>query len=116
MKMQNSKRSGRCIDYTPSADVTGGSLVLFPSMVAVAGTDIPAGKLGACEAEGVFELPKGNTTAFAQGQVVYIKPDGAFTTDADNGASTNTVYYLRVGVVWEASASGATHVRVKINA
>lgn len=56
--MQDSVRDGRCIDYTPSADVLGGDIVVLPGVIAIASTDIPAGVTGACEVHGVFELPK----------------------------------------------------------
>ncbi|MCL1915679.1 MAG: DUF2190 family protein [Desulfovibrionaceae bacterium] len=107
--MQNSVRQGRSIDYTPTDDVKGGDLVVFPAMVAVASTDIPAGALGACEAEGVFELPK-DSTALAQGQAVFVAANGAsVTATAGEGA-------LRAGVAWSEAAGSADVVAVKINA
>ena len=105
--MQNQIRQGRSINYTPSADVVGGALVVFPNMVAVASTDIAAGELGACEAEGVFELPK-DSSAFAQGAQVYAKADGTVTSTA----TSNTP----AGKAWVAAKAADKTVIVKINA
>jgi len=105
--MQNSIQQGRSINITPTADIKGGDLVLFPAMVAVASTDIAAGQLGACETEGVFELPK-DGTAFAQGQAVYAKTDGTVTATVDDE--------IRAGVAWADAAGTDDTVPVKINA
>lgn len=107
--MQNKNQDGRSINYTPPADVKGGDLVVFADMVAVASTDIKAEELGACEAEGVFDLPKGSTLAFAQGQAVYTSADG--TLSASSGENI-----IRAGVAWEEAAAAAPTVSVKINA
>jgi predicted RecA/RadA family phage recombinase len=113
MIMQNRVQNGESILYTAPADVKGGALVVFPGMVAVASTDIPAGKAGACDAEGVFLLPKDNTT-LAQGQAVYVKPDGKTTASVNDGQSTPTAYQ-RIGVAWAAAVAGDSAVKVKIN-
>ena len=107
VNMQNSIEQGRSIDYTPGADVTGGDLIVFPGMVAVASTDISAGETGACETEGVFALPK-DATALAQGQAVYAKTDGTVTaTESGN---------VPAGKCWADAAGNAATVAVKINA
>ena len=106
--MQNSIQNGNTMDYTSGADVTGGDLIVFANMVAVAITDIPAGTTGALEAVGVKDLPKGNI-AFAQGQAVYAAADG--TLSASSGDNI-----VRAGVAWADAAGGDATVAVKINA
>ena len=105
--MQNYIRDGRCIDYTPTQDVQGGDLIVFPAMVAVASTDIAVGQLGACEAEGVYELLK-DASSFAQGAVVYAKADGTVTSTATGN--------VRAGVAWSGAAGSEETVEVNINA
>lgn len=106
--MQNSIRQGRSLDFTPTADVQGGDLIAFPHMVAVAATDIAAGAVGACEAVGVFDLPK-DGTAVAQGQAVFVV-DGSGTVTASGTGNA-----LRAGVAWADAAGSAGTVAVKIN-
>ena len=106
--MQNSTQNGVTIEYTSPSDIEGGDLIVLPSMVAVAITDIPTGGTGALAAEGVFDLPK-DTTAFAQGQAVYAKDDGTVTATSDANA-------VPAGKCWAAAAGGDVTVAVKINA
>jgi predicted RecA/RadA family phage recombinase len=105
--MRNSKRIGRCVDYTATEDVMGGDLVAFPGFVGVASTDIPAGESGACEVEGVFELPK-VAGAIAQGTVLYL--NGAAVTAVKPASGEGFV-----GVAWEDAAAAATTVEARIN-
>lgn len=105
--MQNKIQDGRSIEYTASADVAGGDLIVFAAMVAVAATDIESGETGACETVGVFELPK-DATAFAQGQAVYAKADGTVTATSGEGT-------IPAGKAWTAAAGGDGAVAVKIN-
>ena len=107
--MQNKVQDGRSLNYTPTAgNVSGGDLIIFDNMVAVAATDIPKGGLGACEAEGVFALPKKAGEAIVQGKGVYVD-GGDITATAPFGDA------LRVGVVWQAADAAAPYVNVKIN-
>lgn len=106
--MQNSISNGRCIHHAPAADIFGGSLVVLEGMIAIASTDIPAGALGACEVDGVYALPKGNT-AFAQGDRVYLAlADGVYTATATPGD-------IYAGIAWEAAAANADFLPVRIN-
>lgn len=110
--MQNFVREGRCIDYTPTADVLGGDIVVFPGMIAIASTDIPAGETGACEVNGVYELPKA-AEAIAQGTRVFINET------VDNNVTTHTATAtagpIYAGIAWEAAAQADAVVEVKIN-
>lgn len=105
--MQNQIQNGSTIEYTPGVDVRGGDLIIFPGMVAVAITDIPAGSVGAAETEKVHELPK-DSTAFAQGQTVYARADGTVT--ATSGENT-----VPAGKCWASADGNAATVAVKIN-
>lgn len=68
---------GNSIDYTPTADVTAGDVVIQNDLVGVAKLDIPAGALGALAVTGVFDFPKatGAGTAIAAGVKVYWDED-----------------------------------------
>ena len=81
-------------------------------MVAIASTDIPAGVAGACEAHGVFELPKA-AEAIAQGTRVYLNEtvaDGVTTHTA-----TATAGPIYAGIAWESAAQADAIVEVNIN-
>jgi predicted RecA/RadA family phage recombinase len=105
--MQNYKRAGRCIDYTAAADVPGGGVVVFPGLVAVASTDIPAGATGACEVEGVYVLPKA-AGAIAQGARLFWNGTAVTGTKPSTGAGY-------VGIAWAAAGSGDPTVEARIN-
>ncbi|MDR1946647.1 MAG: DUF2190 family protein [Desulfovibrio sp.] len=114
--MTNYVRNGKTITLLADEDVKGGDLVLFPGMVAVASTDIPAGKIGACDTEGVFDLGNKSAGAIQQGETVYAAADGTLSAYATSGVDEAVVENLRVGVAWVAAATAATTVQVKINA
>lgn len=110
--MQNFVREGRCIDYTPTADVLGGDIVVFPGMIAIASTDIPAGETGACEINGVYELPKA-AGAIGKGERVFIHE--ATTDNVTTHTATATAGPIYAGIAWESAADGDAVVEVKIN-
>jgi predicted RecA/RadA family phage recombinase len=60
---------GDAIDYTPSADVAAGDVVVQEDLIGVAKLDIPADTLGALHVTGVFDFPKavGSGTAITAG-------------------------------------------------
>ncbi len=66
-------QDGRYVDYTPSAALTAGSVVVQADLVGVAVRDIPANTLGVLAVEGVFSFPKatGASTAIAVGTTAY---------------------------------------------
>lgn len=109
--MLNSVRDGKMIDLIPTEDITGGTLLVLPNIVAVAATDIKAGELGAAQTEGVFRLPK-DAGEIAQGAAVYVETSGdpvSATGDEEAGA-------IRAGVAWSAAAAGDAFAIIKINA
>ena len=61
---------GDAIDYTPTADVAAGDVVVLGSVVGVTKLDIKAGELGALALTGVYEMPKSSGSSIAAGSVV----------------------------------------------
>lgn len=106
--MKSKIQDGASINYTPTADIAGNSLVIFPALAGVAITDIAAGETGALATEGVFDLPK-DGTALAIGQAVFAGADGKVSATQEGNA-------LRVGVAWADAAGNTSSVPVKINA
>ena len=66
---------GDAIDYTPTADVAAGDVVvLADKLVGVAKLDIKAAELGALTLTGVYEVAKASGVAFAVGMEVGWNP------------------------------------------
>ena len=66
-------QEGSAVDYTPSADVAAGDVIVLNDLVGVTKRKIPANTQGALHVAGVFDFPKatGATTAIAAGKTVY---------------------------------------------
>jgi predicted RecA/RadA family phage recombinase len=98
---------GDLVDYTPSAAVAAGDVVILNDLVAVAPRPIAANKLGAVAVEGIFILPKASGS-IGQGAIVY--------WDATAGNITTTSSSnKRAGKAAEAAASADTTVKVLLN-
>lgn len=67
---KNYIQPGNVIDYTAGANLTSGTAVLIGTLLAIPITDIATGETGAVQIEGVWELPKLSTAAFAPGDVL----------------------------------------------
>ncbi|MCA9253807.1 MAG: DUF2190 family protein [Phycisphaerales bacterium] len=79
---------GNSIDYTPSADVAAGDVVVQGESVGIAKTAIAANLIGAIAVTGVFDVPKatGASTAITAGANVYWDATNSVaTTDDDTG-------------------------------
>jgi len=100
-------QDGDTIDYTPSAAVAAGDVVVIGDTVTVAPHAIAANKLGAVAPVGVFQMPKG-TGAIGQLVVVYWDATNSVVTTT---ASTNK----RVGRTALAALSADTTVPVMLN-
>lgn len=103
------------IDYTPSAAVTSGDVVVLNGIVGVAVTDIAANDKGSLTVEGLFKLPK-TTAAWVRGLPVHWNPTG----DPDNGtAGTGAANQIGVGtyagICAETAASGDDYGVVNLN-
>lgn len=99
--------SGKSLDYTPTADVAAGDVVVIGDIVAVAPRDIPANALGSVQTYGVFEFEKASSTTFAAGAKVY------FNAGTGRATSTNTDKFCGHAVA--AAASGSTAVQVLLD-
>ncbi len=103
---------GNTIDYTPSADVAAGDVVVQGELVGMAKLDIAADALGALAVTGVFDLPKatGAGTAIAAGANVYWDvADGEAKEDAEAGANK------LIGKTVVTAADVDTTVRVRLS-
>jgi predicted RecA/RadA family phage recombinase len=105
--------TGVRLDYTPSADVSAGDVILVGSQLGVASTDIPSGSLGTLITEGLMDVVKINEQQTA-GSVVYWDADGnpyggvAGTGGLTTTSSGNTPF----GIVQATAGATAQTVRV----
>lgn len=105
------------IDYTPSADVAAGQVVVQGDLIGVAKTPIKASTPGALATEGVFDFPKvtGTGSGIAAGATVYWKAsDSTATTAANDGGTPPTTFPL-LGKATAAAADGDATVRVRLH-
>ncbi len=97
------------IDYTPTADVATGTVVVIGDLVGVAKRPLPANILGSLAVEGLFDFPKtaGGGTAITGGTKVY--------WDATNLVATATVGTNKyLGKTTRNAADADTTVRVRL--
>jgi predicted RecA/RadA family phage recombinase len=100
-------QDGKTIDYTPTADLAAGDVVVLGKIIGIAQTDVPANTLAGLDIEGVFEFVKKANDVVTAGALIY--------WDADNKVATVTSGDTIVGIAVEASAATTGYVRVKIN-
>lgn len=102
---------GKTIDYTPSADVTAGDVIVQGDLVGVASLDIKANVLGALAVIGVFDFAKeadGGVT-FAVGALAYWDSVNKVAVTDDGGGA-----YKLLGKVVMAAADADATVRVRL--
>ena len=102
---------GKTIDYTPSADVTAGDVIVQGDLVGVASLDIKANVLGALAVIGVFDFAKeadGGVT-FAVGPLAYWDAVNKVAVTDDGGGAYNLL-----GKVVKAAADADATVRVRL--
>lgn len=107
-------QDGKNIDYTPGSAVDAGDIVVQGEWIGIAPVAIPANTLGALAVEGIWEIPKANSTdagyAISYGQSLYWDVgDEEAKTDSENGANK------WIGTAVEAELTAATTVKVKLN-
>ena len=107
--MKNFKQVGDHMDYTPTADVASGAMVLVGTKVGIAIADIPANTTGALRMTGVASYAKKAADAPAQGAALYWDNTAKNLTVT---ASGNTY----AGFAFAAAAGAATTVDIKLNA
>lgn len=98
---------GKCIDFTPSADVPAGTVVVQGELVGIAKCPIAADTLGALAIEGVFDIAKADEEELAVGTLVY-------WDDALNQVTSIAGGHKRFGIVVRAAAASDATVRVKL--
>ena len=98
---------GKAIDYTPTADMTAGTVVVLGDRVGVSIVDIPAEVLGALQVTGVFDFEKDNTVIPLYGRVYW----NATAKKATVTATGNTL----LGIALNATVATDTIVRVRLN-
>jgi len=101
---------GKMIDYTPSAAVSAGDVVVQTSLVGVALLDIAASVLGSLAVAGVFDFPKdvGSASAIPAGTIVYWDATSEVATATSTG---NTL----LGKTTLAATDDDTTVRVRMD-
>lgn len=62
---------GKAIDYTPTADVAAGDVVVQEDLIGIAKQPIKANQLGAIAVEGVFDFAKPVADAYSAGTTIY---------------------------------------------
>lgn len=109
------KRKGENLDYTCTADVERGEVVVINDALGVAASTAKKNDVIAVYMTGVFLLPKDTSAELAQGKKVYWNPTAkTVTAAADDGASSGATAYLEAGIVWETALASAEKVQVKI--
>ncbi len=83
------KHNGDVIDYTPSADVDAGDVVVQGELVGVAKLDIAANVLGSLAVKGVFDFPKasGDGGVTAGAECYWDATNKVATDDSASGAN-----------------------------
>ena len=104
-------QEGRAIDYTPTANVAAGDVVVQGDSVGVARSPIAANAPGSLAVVGVFDFPKatGAGSGIAAGVKVYWDvADVHAKTDDETGANK------LLGKTTKAAADADTTVRVRL--
>lgn len=104
--------NGDTIDYTPSAVVSAGSVVVQGDLVGVTKIDIPAGALGALAVTGVFDFSKATTvgSGIASGTKLYWDATNTLATaDDDSGANK----YLGKSILIAADTDTVVRIRLE---
>lgn len=108
--MKNARQDGKTLSFTNNSedDIASGDVVPLANRIAVAVTDISAGKSGSIDLEGVFELPKKSTDVVEFSEDLYwdtVNKRLTVTPDA------NTRY---AGIATEDAGNGTTSVRCRL--
>ena len=100
---------GNAIDYTPSANVAAGDVIVQGELVGIAKTPIAANTPGSLVVKGVFDLPK----ATGAGSAIAVGTEGYW--DATNKVVTATTTGNKyLGRTVRAAADADTTVRVRL--
>jgi predicted RecA/RadA family phage recombinase len=110
-------QDGEALDYTPTADVAAGDVVVQNALIGIAKTPIKANALGSLAVIGVFSVPKatGGGTGIAAGAKVYWIATIQVATASENDGGQAPVHYPYLGKVVAAAADADTTVRVRLS-
>lgn len=110
---------GDAIDYTPSAAVTAGDIVVQNDMIGVAKTDIAASEKGALALTGVYSFPKATNVAYTVGtDLFWDEAEATVNSDSESGANlwigkcvkaaaqSDSTVYVRLGYAPDFAVSG----------
>jgi predicted RecA/RadA family phage recombinase len=106
---------GSTVDYTPTADVSAGQVVVQGNLIGVAKRPLPAGQLGSLAVEGVFDFPKatGAGSGIAAGTTAYWNVAASIATpDQATGGVENVLIGKVVGT---GAADADTVVRIRMH-
>lgn len=109
------KNGVESVDYTPSAAVDAGDVIVQSSLVGIAKADIAASELGALSIAGVFDVPQ-KAEIIAAGKPVYWDADGdPYGGTAGTGAMTATVADgVFAGFALQLTTATTSNVRVAL--
>ena len=104
-------QKGERIDYVngTGAKISANTIIPYGSRIAIAGADIADGEKGALYVEGVFKMPKYDSTAINAGVDVY-------WDDTNGGITTTSTDNTPAGFAAAAAAAADEIILVKINA
>jgi predicted RecA/RadA family phage recombinase len=100
-------QDGVYIDYTPSSDVSAGTIVIQGDLVGVTIRPIPANTVGALAVAGVFDVKKAQATVFNAGAKVYWDATNEVAVTSDGGGANKYI-----GKAVRAAGNTTTTVRV----
>lgn len=101
--------SGKTVKYTPVAAVAAGDIVVSGKLCGVAPYAIAVGETGILEIFGVFAIP------FAAGDAMTLGASVYWDATAGKAYLADAAGRVRIGVIAQAAASGATEGLVLIN-
>ena len=103
--MKNFTEHGEVFEFTATAPITSGDLVIKGALLGVAGISAAVGDLCRAKRQGVYTLPSDTGTAYVQGDTVYWDSTAKRVTKT---SASNT----KIGTAWtdKDSAAGATLV------
>jgi len=98
--------TGNSVDYTPSADVAAGDVVVQVSLLGIATSNISANDLGALAVSGVFDVPSDSVAIPAGTQLYWDAASEIATATASN--------YVAIGYAVAVTTTNDAVVRVLI--
>lgn len=101
--------AGDVVDYTPSAAVAAGEVIVQGNLVGIAKVAIAANTLGSLAVEGIFTVAKAAVEITVGALLYWDESANAFTTTDDTGANKFA------GQATTAAASGDATVQIRMS-